>query len=96
MKYVVLSVEHAGGITRELPFAFPTQVVHKHFADTLIALLKVYYLDAVIIPVSAGELTSYGNEFNCTGLSESMNGLKSREEVDDALFHMIDYGGGIS
>ena len=44
--------------------------------------------------VSAGFLSSMDIDAKCDGQSDSLNGLKSRESVDDELIRMIDYTHG--
>lgn len=93
MKYIVMRVEDEDPkkMSLEVPFAFPTIIVHSCMAAQMAALLHMQYpTSAKIYPISAGEFSSLGwNE--CHGESTSLK-LKSRGEEDDQLFSMCDYG----
>jgi hypothetical protein len=98
MKYVVMRVTVPSadnlGFTREFPVVFPDALTHK---DVVTALRKGCPELRRAEAVAAGFLscTYVGQKGACHGKSESLGGLKSRGEVDDALMYMLDYSHGI-
>lgn len=73
---------------------FPDALTHKDVADAL--RRKCPELRSAST-VAAGFLscTVVGQKGACYGKSESLGGLKSRGEVDDALMCMFDYNHGV-
>lgn len=77
----------------EIPFIFPNNLIHKEVADAMKPVVKSTFGDPPnVTVVSAGD---YAPDFDgcCSGSSTSL-GLKSREEEDDLLISMNDYGAG--
>lgn len=100
MKYVALKMT-VRGMSREVPVIFPDFISHVNMAaSALVALdaecegFKKSGDKVDITVVSAGFLSSMDINGNCNGQSDSLNGLKSRESVDDKLIRMIDYTHG--
>lgn len=94
MKYIVMQVR-IGGLVRELPIVFPDALTHA----TVAAALERHCPELRGgRPVAAGFLScmAVGKKGTCHGKSESLGGLKSRGEVDDALMCMLDYTYGIA
>uniref|UniRef100_A0AB39AHU9 Phage protein n=1 Tax=Pseudomonas phage vB_PaeM_HTN4 TaxID=3236645 RepID=A0AB39AHU9_9VIRU len=100
MKYVVMKMT-VRGMSREVPVIFPDLISHVNMAaSALVALdaecegFKKAGDKVDITVVSAGFLSSMGIDVHCHGQSDSLNGLKARESVDDELIRMIDYTHG--
>lgn len=91
MKYVVLSIKNKNGMTIESPIVFPELLVHKHVSDKIVELMQTYFPEAEIKPIAAGDLSSMSFEGGCDGKSDTL-GLTSRQEEDDRLISMCDYG----
>lgn len=100
MKYVVLKMT-VRGMSREVPVIFPDLISHVNMAASVLVALDAECEgfkksgDKVDITlVSAGFLSSMDIDAKCDVQSDSLNGLKSRESVDDELIRMIDYTHG--
>ena len=92
MKYIVIAVK-TGEITRELPFVFPSIMVHSQVAQSLIHRITISHgwNDAHL--VSAGEV-SFFDGISCSGKSTTL-GLESRGAIDEELIRMFDYFHGV-
>lgn len=97
MKYIVCRVLHDEEPFLDIPILFPDMLVHAMVFTQMRALLEMQYFKAskktTVIALSAGELSSmpFDCSMMCSGKSDSL-GVKSREETDDQLIRMTDYG----
>ena len=94
-KYVVIRMtpkEEKACVAWELPFIFPDKVVHKDFADAVIASQQKEHPDMKFEVVSAGEVSLWVD--SCAGESTTLN-LKSRKDTDQMLISTFPYCHGI-
>ena len=95
MKYIVIRMRHKD-VELEFPIIFPDGLVHSIVAGSVIAGLKAFHLkDAEYNTVAAGDFSSTAIGCECSGVSTSLGGVKSRGAVDDNLIQLNDYLHGI-
>jgi len=92
MKYIVM-VRKVGGMTREVPVLFPSELVHRHVADALLKLPgNPYGFENRV--AAAGDVTLGIGTVECGGRSSTLN-IGSRGEADERLIEMCEYGAGV-
>jgi hypothetical protein len=91
MKYVMFQTE----VEEEkinIPIIFPNNLVHSLAAKFFSFCLRAHGI--VAEPISAGTVTIFGTDVNCTGESDTLK-LTSRGTVDAQIIHNLDYSVGI-
>lgn len=92
MKYLVLRAK-TGGLTHEIPFIFPNNLVHRLVAGAVKSTLRAHRYTAIEC-VSAGDYAP-SLDGACSGKSTTLS-VESRGVEDERLIAMCDYGAGIS
>lgn len=93
MKYVMYKITRKG-LVQFNPIIFPNMLVHAMMNDLVMAKAHELWPNALnVVADSAGEMSSV--TLQCSGMSESMNGLKSKPKRDTLIIISMDYGHGI-
>lgn len=92
MKYIVFEVERP--LRQRIPFVFPSLLVHAQVAEALLPMLCADHGCEPPI-VSAGEVSLYSDDIQCSGGSETL-GVSSLGYEDSILLRMNDYAIGFT